>query len=132
MKTFWSILLFFSCLAFFSIGDAVAKKPSPKGEKVKTVKRLSHSGDIEGTVVCREEAEDVDLDGTLVNVSGLSIMAITDATGDFHLLNVPKGSNDVVFKVPGMLSESVSVEVIKKRVTDLDIIELECVPEPES
>lgn len=125
MKKFWSVILIFSCIAFFSIGDALAKKPSPKGEKAKNVKTLSHSGNIEGEVQCSDGS---DVDGTLVSVLGLSITAKTDSSGDFKLLYVPKGTYEIVFEVPGKLAESVSVEVIKKRVTELNIV-LNCDPE---
>jgi hypothetical protein len=55
-------------------------------------------------------------------------MAKTDAGGDFTLHYVPAGTYDLVIEVAGAASASLSVQVTKKTVTDLEVIRVDCTP----
>ena len=89
MKRFCVILLcsLICCIIGLNVQDVWAKKPfkfKPNPNKVGTVPRLSHSGDITGLVEdCSSEAG---VEGALVHIPGLSIMAKTDSQGMFRLL----------------------------------------------
>ncbi len=93
-----------------------------KGKKnTRPVARLSHSGDISGTVCgC---SDDEPLPGALVYLPGLSIMAKTAPDGTFLLLAVPAGQYDLVVEVPGLRPLTVEgVCVSPRRVTDLGTV----------
>ena len=122
MKNFWTIILILSCLTLFSSGDVFAKKNEPKGDKVRAVSRLNHSGDIKGTVLCSKGS----VDGTVVYISGHSFMVKPDSKGEFTIYNVPTGEYNIVIEKLNQKIYDGSVVVIKKRVTDLGDIPIDC------
>ena len=123
MKNFWTVVLILSCLTLFSSGDVFAKKNESKSDKVRAVSRLNHSGDIKGTIECSDNS---DTDGIVVYIPGHSFMVKPGSDGAFTLYNVPRGTYKIVIEKLSQKIYEDSVEVRKKRVTDLETILIDC------
>jgi hypothetical protein len=90
-------------------------------ERISSVSRVSHSGDIVGTVECSGGSV---VQGALVFIPGHSFMVKTDARGMFRIYSVPGGTYDVTVEIePGEAVTVVDVVVRKKIVTDLGTID---------
>jgi len=120
MKRFSVMLLcsFLCGITGLAVEDVWAKKPMKfKESNIRAVSRLSHSGDIGGLV---EDCSSDEVEGALVHIPGLSIMAKTDSQGMFRLLNVPVGTYDLMIEIPGQDPWSVhDIEVSPKRLLEL-------------
>ena len=118
-KTFVSIL-FIICILTLSDNQVFAENNH--------VTRPHQTGEISGIVEsCKAGSV---ISGALVHIPGLSIMAKTDAEGTFRLLNVPRGTYELMIEVSGVEPFFISdVKVSHRRVTKLGIIIIcnECV-----
>ncbi|MBP8645662.1 MAG: carboxypeptidase regulatory-like domain-containing protein [Syntrophobacteraceae bacterium] len=130
------VLVFVVALAWvfvFSLDNASAKKPKPK---FSPVERLSHSGDIKGTLDCGSLGPDSE---AMIYIPGKSFVVKTpiltqdeNREGKFRFYNVPAGVYDLIIEIPGQDPVTVpNVEVKQKKVTDVGNIPVTC-PNPEA
>ena len=114
MRRIGAAIICFFVLLSGSMADSMAQNFSP-------VSRLSLSGDITGVVECPPGTP---ASGALVYIPGMSFMVKTDATGSFHLYNVPEGTYDLIIEATaGQIFNVTSVVVEKKVVTSLGFID---------
>ncbi len=86
---------------------------------------LTGTGEIRGKVLC---ASGEPMVNGKVSIPALSLVSTTDATGSFSFSNVPVGTYQLYIESSGIVLKVINnVKVVKKKITDVGIIQVICI-----